>query len=74
MPIGVTAADATATTVTDAATAVSVVGLFAISLGLSRNYPDDLEMLEQGFVLYDALYAWCRELQHERHGWPPAAG
>ncbi len=49
-------------------------GLLAISLGLSRNYPDDLEMLEQGFVLYDALYAWCRELQHERHGWPPAAG
>lgn len=47
-------------------------GLLAISLGLSQNYPDDLEMLEHGFGLYDALYAWCQDLQQERHGWPPA--
>ncbi len=47
-------------------------GSLAISLGLSRNYPDDLKMLDHGFVLYDALYAWCRYLQHERHGWPPS--
>lgn len=43
-------------------------GLLAISLGLSRNYPDDLAMLAQGFVVYDALYAWCRDLRHEHHG------
>lgn len=43
-------------------------GLLAISLGLSRNYPDDLAMLAQGFVVYDALFAWCRDLQHEHHG------
>ena len=35
-------------------------GLLAISQGLSRNYADDLEKLEHGMVMYDALYAWCR--------------
>ncbi len=35
-------------------------GLYAISLGLSHNFADDLEMLEHGMVMYDALYAWCR--------------
>ena len=36
-------------------------GLLAISQGLSRVYPNDLEMLEHGMVMYDALYAWCRQ-------------
>jgi rhodanese-related sulfurtransferase len=45
-------------------------GLFAISLGLSANYPDDHEMLEHGMVIYDALYTWCRSLQNETHNWP----
>jgi hypothetical protein len=44
-------------------------GLLAISLGLSRCYADDQEMLKHGMVVYDALYAWCRELHGERHGW-----
>ena len=35
-------------------------GLYAISLGLSRNFPDDHEMLGHGLVMYDALYAWCK--------------
>jgi hypothetical protein len=35
-------------------------GLHAISLGLSRNFADDHEMLEHGMVMYDALYAWCQ--------------
>jgi rhodanese-related sulfurtransferase len=35
-------------------------GLLAISYGLSANFPDDLEMLRNGLVVYDALYAWCR--------------
>ena len=35
-------------------------GLLAISQGLSRVYENDLEMLEHGMVMYDALYAWCR--------------
>jgi rhodanese-related sulfurtransferase len=46
-------------------------GLFAISLGLSANFPDDHEMLEHGMVIYDALYTWSRSLQAETHGWPP---
>ena len=45
-------------------------GLFAVSLGLSANFPDDHEMLEHGMVMYDALYTWCRSLQHETHNWP----
>jgi hypothetical protein len=28
-------------------------------------------MLRHGMVLYDALYAWCRNCQKETHGWPP---
>ena len=35
-------------------------GLHAISVGLSKNYPDDHEMLEHGMVLYESLYAWCK--------------
>ena len=46
-------------------------GLFAISLGLSANFPDDHEMLDHGMVIYDALYTWCRSLQAETHDWPP---
>jgi rhodanese-related sulfurtransferase len=46
-------------------------GLFAISLGLSANFPDDHAMLGHGMVIYDALYTWCRNLQAETHGWPP---
>jgi rhodanese-related sulfurtransferase len=48
-------------------------GLFAISLGLSRNFPDDHEMLKHGMVMYDALYAWCKDGQDETHTWNPAA-
>ena len=46
-------------------------GLLAISLGLSQLFPDDQEMLRHGLVMYDALYAWCRDCQKETHGWPP---
>ena len=48
-------------------------GLFAISLGLSANFADDHEMLEHGMVMYDALYAWCRDRQGETHNWTPAS-
>ena len=36
-------------------------GLLAISQGLSMNFKSDHEMLEHGMVMYDALYAWCRQ-------------
>jgi hypothetical protein len=28
-------------------------------------------MLKHGLVIYDALYAWCRDLVGETHNWPP---
>lgn len=46
-------------------------GLLAISLGLSHNFSDDRELLQQGFVLYDALYAWSRDLRGETRSWNP---
>ena len=48
-------------------------GLLALSLGLSANFPDDHAMLEHGMVMYDALYAWCRDHQRETHNWTPPA-
>jgi rhodanese-related sulfurtransferase len=42
-------------------------GLLAISLGLSRLYPDDQEMLAHGMTVYDALYAWLKGARNERH-------
>jgi hypothetical protein len=47
-------------------------GLHAISLGLSAIFADDHEMLRHGLILYDALYAWCAQLQAETLQWPPA--
>jgi len=51
--------------------AAQAPGLAAISLGLSRNFQDDHEMLEHGMVMYDALYTWCREGKDEVHTWNP---
>ncbi len=49
-------------------------GLLAISLGLSALADDnDHELLERGFVVYDALYAWLRFAASERHNWPAKA-
>lgn len=53
--------------------APQAAGLLAVSLGLSRNFTDDHEMLKHGMVMYDALYAWCREGQDETHTWNPDA-
>jgi len=53
--------------------APQAAGLAAISLGLSRNYQDDTEMLKHGMVMYDALYAWCKEGKEEVHTWKPQA-
>jgi rhodanese-related sulfurtransferase len=53
--------------------APQAAGLAAISLGLSRNFHDDHEMLEHGMVVYDALYAWCKAGKDEVHTWTPQA-
>ena len=47
--------------------AVQSAGLWAISSGLAHNFKNDLELLEKGMLLYDALYSWAKYLQHERH-------
>ena len=44
-------------------------GLLAISLGLSRMFADDLEQLDAGLLVYDALYRWCRDATGETHNW-----
>ncbi|HEM45690.1 MAG TPA: hypothetical protein ENO23_01465 [Alphaproteobacteria bacterium] len=51
--------------------APQAAGLLALSLGLSVLNDDDLAIKERGFMLYDALYAWCRFAADEAHGWPP---
>jgi hypothetical protein len=48
-------------------------GLLAISLGLSAIYGDDHDMLARGMIVYDALYAWCRDCRDQGHDWNPAA-
>ena len=49
--------------------APQAAGLLAASLGLSRMFADDLEQLEAGMILYDALYRWCRDAVDEIHDW-----
>ena len=34
-------------------------GLYANSLGLSRTFANDHELLSHGLIMYEALYAWC---------------
>ncbi|HXZ50956.1 MAG TPA: chromate resistance protein ChrB domain-containing protein [Burkholderiales bacterium] len=53
--------------------APEAAGLAAVSIGLSLLYRDDHEMLEHGMLLYDALYAWCKDGKDEVHTWNPAA-
>jgi hypothetical protein len=45
-------------------------GLLAISVGLSRQFRNDLEQLEVGMTVYDALYRWARDGHDEGHDWP----
>jgi AraC-like DNA-binding protein len=51
--------------------ALQVSGLWAISAGLAYNYTNDQELLEQGMILYDALYSWAKHLQKEKHTQQP---
>jgi hypothetical protein len=46
-------------------------GLWAISAGLSHNFPDDHVMLDAGVVVYDALYSWAKHHAREKHAWEP---
>jgi hypothetical protein len=51
--------------------APQAAGLWAISAGLSYNIKNDQEQLEIGLKVYDALYAWAKHLQAEKHTWEP---
>ncbi|MEO5594138.1 MAG: chromate resistance protein ChrB domain-containing protein [Chitinophagaceae bacterium] len=51
--------------------AAQVAGLWAISAGLAYNFSNDQELLEKGILLYDALYSWAKNLQHEKHTQQP---
>jgi rhodanese-related sulfurtransferase len=54
--------------------APEAAGLHAISLGLSvLAGDDDHGLLERGFMVYDALFAWLRFAADERHNWPVKA-
>lgn len=50
--------------------APEAAGLLALSVGLSRQYKDDLAQLDAGMAIYDALYRWARDGQGEAHDWP----
>ena len=51
--------------------APEAAGLWAISAGLSHNFRDDMEQLEIGMKMYDALYSWAKHVPHEKHNWNP---
>src|SRR5262244_1289573 len=54
--------------------APEAAGLHAVSLGLSALAGDDDHgLLERGFIVYDALFAWLRFAAEERHNWPAKA-
>jgi AraC-like DNA-binding protein len=42
-------------------------GLWAISAGLAYNTNQDDELIQKGFLIYDALYSWAKHLQKEKH-------
>ncbi len=50
--------------------APQAAGLLALSVGLSRQFRDDLDQLQASMVLYDALYRWARDGFDETHDWP----
>ena len=54
--------------------APEAAGLLAISVGLSRQYRDDLQQLQAGMAIYDALYRWARDGVDEVHDWPNNQG
>ncbi len=51
--------------------AVQSSGLWAISAGLAFNFSDDKELLDNGMLIYDALYSWAKHLQKEKHTQQP---
>src|SRR5829696_8186758 len=46
-------------------------GLKAIAEGFQLAYPDDHEILQREFAVYDALYTWCQARADTRHDAAP---
>jgi hypothetical protein len=53
--------------------APEAAGLHALSLGMAAIFGDDQELLRNGLLIYDALYAWASRARGERHSWTPEA-
>ncbi len=54
--------------------APEAAGLHAVALGMSALAGDDDHgLLQRGFLVYDALFAWLRFAADERHNWPVKA-
>jgi hypothetical protein len=51
----------------DHSLASQCAGLWAISAGLAFNITDDHQLLEKGYLIYDALYSWAKHLQNQKH-------
>jgi len=51
--------------------ATQASGLWAISAGLAYNFKDDLELLDKGMLIYDALYSWAKYLKDVKHTQQP---
>jgi hypothetical protein len=51
--------------------APEAAGLHALSLGLWLVFEEDDTLLEQGLIVYDALYAWATRARGQRHDWKP---
>lgn len=54
--------------------APEAAGLHAVAIGLSAlGGDDDHGVVQRGFMIYDALFAWLRFAAEERHNWPAKA-
>jgi rhodanese-related sulfurtransferase len=54
--------------------APEAASLHAVAIGLSALAGgDDHGLLQRGFLVYDALFAWLRFAADERHNWPAKA-
>lgn len=54
--------------------APEAAGLHAVAIGMSALAGDDDHgLLQRGFMIYDALFAWLRFAADERHNWPAKA-
>jgi hypothetical protein len=54
--------------------APEAAGLHAVAIGMSALAGDDDHgLLQRGFMIYDALFAWLRFAADEKHNWPAKA-